>query len=63
MKELFIVITLSYDLSLISVCDFIKPLVDRCPVSEALNKIIRRQSNALYHKVAHGKKYTYTNYS
>nr|CDS33311.1 G1:S specific cyclin D1 [Hymenolepis microstoma] len=53
MKELLISISLKYDLSMITVTDFIKPLVDRCPVDAELNRIIRHCSSTLYHKVAH----------
>ncbi|KAM3177801.1 hypothetical protein ACTXT7_003858 [Hymenolepis weldensis] len=53
MKELLITISLKYDLSMLTVSDFIKPLVDRCPVDAELNRIIRHCSSTLYHKVAH----------
>ncbi|VDO10753.1 unnamed protein product [Rodentolepis nana] len=53
MKELLISICLKYDLSMLTVTDFIKPLVDRCPVDADLNRIIRHCSDTLYHKVAH----------
>ncbi|KAM7542830.1 hypothetical protein Aperf_G00000012060 [Anoplocephala perfoliata] len=52
-KELLVTISLNCDLSMITVSDFIKPLIDRVPCEIELRELIRKSANQLIHKVIH----------